>query len=69
MSILLIIIGAIFGNFALGCCVLAAIDTDDRALFRWVKDNPLGEFGYVLIVSAWPAIVITRWSARRSGDA
>jgi len=43
----------------LGCVVLASLDHEDRRLFRWAKECPLG---FWFPVAIWPYIVWLRWA-------
>lgn len=51
---------ALFLNTLLGCAICAAIDTPDRALFRWANECPL-PFGVTVVANLWPVMLYFWW--------
>jgi hypothetical protein len=64
VMILVWLIGAFLINLLIGAGVWAAIDPDDRRLFRWYAAAPY-EWLKVAVLSAWPVGLYLWWRETR----
>lgn len=53
--------------FTLGCIIMALIDDDEPTLFQWAFSCPI-PFGYFLVVTLWPIVVVLYYWPPRNSD-